>query len=202
MTEKRGPHGSNPDAQTHVDLPASRVGGGGIDRLAPGMNDLELDTQKLRALATDIRTRGLTREQLIEISAQRLDRDNPILSHFVGNSGDRVEQEGGDRRSFSRGLVLAFHLVDQASEDGAPRMGYGGFKEATEQRDGIQSLDALQVAAEDLLASQQPLSQAFDVAFEGIPQDTDHATARFGAGILVLGAMAADEAGGAEIELL
>jgi hypothetical protein len=184
-----------------------RTSGNGLERLGsklesitPGLNNLELDVQKLRAHAADIRSNGLTRDQLLDIYNRGLAVHNPILSHFLGYTGDRVEREGGDLRSFNRGITLAYHLIDGASEDGAPMMGVGSVKLASEYRNRPESFEALKIASDGILGSQRELSRAFDEALVGLPEGTDPSMARFGGGILVLGEMAAAKFGGTGVE--
>jgi hypothetical protein len=180
----------------HGNFPAQRSGGE-VALPVDAPNALNLNEQWLREIASDIRQHGISRDELNDIAKRRLTEDNPVLSQFVGDSIDDVRRSGGDYRSFARGATLGLHLIDKALADGAPVMGVvGSVQLASQYRDQLGSLDEQKVAADDLLASQQALSGAFDEAWIGMPEDTDRAMARFGAGIITLGVMAAAQFGG------
>lgn len=186
---------TNPDR-----LPVPRPSGD-FDLPLHGPNALNLDEQRLSQVASDIRERGITREQLIDIANRKLTEGNPLLSHIVGYASDDIQRNSGDVRSFNRGATLGLHLIDEASEGGAPVMGIGSAQLASRYRNQPPTLEDLRMAADGLLTSQETLSGAFDEALAGMPEGTDRDMARFGAGITTLGAMAAAQFGGTGTEM-
>jgi len=159
-----------------------------------------LNEQRLREVVSNICGQGLTRDQLSDIASRRLTAGNPMLSHLVGNAGDTVVESGGDARSFNRGAVLGLHLIDEASEGGFPEMGVGSIRLAAQYRTQRLALENVRTAADDLLATQDLLSGAFDEALAGMPTGTERDMARFGAGITTLGALASMHFGGTGVE--
>lgn len=125
--------------------------------------------------------------------------ENPILSHFLGYVDDIIERSGEDRRSFARGMALAYYLISSSRPEGAPIMSVGSIKLASTYRNQPPNLRALGVAC-DGLSSQTDLNTAFSEALKGMPEATNSKWARFGGGLVTLGTIAAAEFGGTGVE--
>lgn len=168
----------------------------------PAPNILKLDERRLMEVASGIAMQGITLDGIIEIGDDLLTKRNPLLSHFIRDTIEYVMKNGEVPRSFTRGAVLALHLIDEAAENGAPKMGMGSFESASERRNNSSgTLDQLSAEARGLLSSQESLSGAFNEAYTGMPRDTDRAGARFGAGITILGEIVAVQFGGTGVEM-
>jgi hypothetical protein len=183
-----------------ADQPAARSSGGAIDRLAYNPNALELNVNKLSTLAAGIRTNGLTRDQLLQIYNGKFIQESGLHSQVIGNQSDRIKSQGGDVRSFTRGVTLAYHLIDEASVNGTPILSPGSLQLMSEYSNRPETLEALREACDRLLGTQHPLSRAFDEALEGMPEGTDRDMARFGGGYFLLGELAAAQFGGTGTE--
>ncbi|HSW99263.1 MAG TPA: hypothetical protein VLF71_05515 [Candidatus Saccharimonadales bacterium] len=126
-----------------------------------------------------------------------------MLSQIVANTSDDVQRRGSasDPLSFNRGAALGIHLIGGSLGRGIPPLSVASEEIVSEGMRRFPALDGLRAAADGLLASQPALNGAFDFALPGMPDGTSRDMARFGAGIVALGVMAAVQVGGNGVEV-